>query len=223
VRVAAVKVCGATGADEVDAAARAGADLLGLWYGVSGGRHDLSAGRLAALGARTRATGVLQRVLVRFLDDPRAIAEAADRAEAGWVQLHGYQSPKVVAELRRLLDPRVSILKVLHLMDDRCPERPFVRRYERAGADAFLVDSATADGKIGSTGIASEAVAIRALLDECACPVMIAGGLSAENAADYAALRVHPQYMGADFDTHARGADGLLGAHKIAPIVLRWA
>ncbi|MGW7416294.1 phosphoribosylanthranilate isomerase [Streptomyces sp. NPDC054863] len=217
-----VKICGAVSEREVRDVAGAGACLVGLWHGVPGGRSDLPAGRLAELAAAARETGRLGSVLVTFASDAAALADVAGRAAVDWVQLHGYQPPATVRALRRLLPEGVRVVKVLHVQGGSCVERPLIGAYERAGADAFLLDAALADGRVGSTAQSLDDAVVTGLADRMERPFLLAGGLGADNRERFGATVAHPRFLGVDVDSAARGGDGLLCAARAAAVVRAW-
>ncbi|MFF3847848.1 N-(5'-phosphoribosyl)anthranilate isomerase [Streptomyces sp. NPDC002328] len=217
-----VKFCGATTAAEVRGVAEAGADLVGLWHGVPGGRAELSARRVAELAAQARATGRLEAVLVTFGSDAGALAALTGGAGPSWVQLHGYQPPSVVRALRALVPDGVRIVKVLHVRGGRCVEAGLIGAYERAGTDCFLLDAVGADGRVGSTGVRVEDAVVGRLADRTARPFLLAGGLRADNRDRFAGAVAHPRFLGIDVDSAARGADGLLDPAGAAAVVRAW-
>ncbi|MFF5448583.1 N-(5'-phosphoribosyl)anthranilate isomerase [Streptomyces sp. NPDC012888] len=217
-----VKICGATTAEEVHAVADAGADLLGLWHEVPGGRADLPADRLAELAAAARATGRLEPVLVTFGTDAAALAATAAHAGTGWIQLHGYQRPALVRSLRAELPEGTRIVKVLHVHGDTSPEAGLIRAYERAGTDLFLLDATTADGRLGSTAHTLDDSVAAALADRMERPFLLAGGLRPDNRDRYPATLAHPGFLGIDADSAARGDAGLLDAARTADLVRAW-
>ncbi|WP_103500686.1 MULTISPECIES: N-(5'-phosphoribosyl)anthranilate isomerase [unclassified Streptomyces] len=216
-----LKVCGATTEAEVRAARAGGADLLGLWHGVPGGRSDLTAERLTALAAATREGDGPVPVLVTFAHDAEAIAETALAAGVRWLQLHAFQPPSTVAALRAEL-PDAMIVKAVHLQDGRCLERPLLSAYAHTGTDLFLVDTTTADGRVGSTGVSAPPEAVRALLPALERPFLLAGGVRADARGRYAEVTGHPGYRGVDVDSAARGPDGLLDRDAVARLVHAW-
>src|SRR4051794_5993544 len=94
-----LKVCGATGLADVAALAEGGADLIGLWHGVSGGHADLDRARLTELAAAAKAYDRTP-VLVTFNGDATAVSDAMRVAGIDVVQLHGYQPPGVVRAVK---------------------------------------------------------------------------------------------------------------------------
>ncbi|MFJ5999423.1 N-(5'-phosphoribosyl)anthranilate isomerase [Streptomyces sp. NPDC092370] len=217
-----VKICGATTAQEVRAVAEAGADLIGLWHGVPGGHANLPAGRLAGLAAEARATGRLRSVLVTFGSDAAALARTAAGAGTDWIQLHGYQRPALVRALRAELPEWVRIVKVLHVRDGSCPEASLIAAYERAGTDLFLLDAATPDGRVGSTGHTLDDRTVAALADRMTRSFLLAGGLRHANRDRFGATLEHPGFLGIDVDSAARGDAGLLDGARTADLVRAW-
>ncbi|GAA1427769.1 hypothetical protein GCM10009601_39520 [Streptomyces thermospinosisporus] len=217
-----VKFCGATTAGEVTGLAAAGADLVGLWYRVPGGRSELTAARLTALSETARGTGRLAPVLVTFSSDPGELLRAVRTARVPYVQLHGFQTPGTVRALRRHGPAGLTIIKALHLRGAACLEDRLTDAYERAGADWFLLDTAAADGRIGSTGEPLRDAAVRRLAERIRLPFLLAGGLHGGNSGDFTRTRAHPRFLGIDVDSAARGEDGLLCAGRAAAVADTW-
>jgi phosphoribosylanthranilate isomerase len=210
-----VKVCGVTSAADPAVAAEGGADLVGLWHGVPGGHADLPANRLGALVRAAVAVGV-KPVLVTLLPDMRHLAALIRATAVPLVQLHGYQPPAAVRRLKREVD--VIVVKVLHAGPDGCPEQELLGAYRRAGTDLFLIDAATSDGRLGSTGRRVPPGRARALADRGGLPFLLAGGLGAGAGIDRS-LRAHPLFHGIDVDSGARDASGRLDRRRIAGLV----
>lgn len=217
-----LKVCGATREQDVDVLARNGADFVGLWHHVPRGPADLPEHEAAALAAAARATGRLTPVLVTFLNDPDALCGVLRRTGIRTVQLHAYQPPATVRALRARL-PDAVVVKVLHVTaDGGCVERPLIGAYERAGTDLFLLDAATDDGRIGSTGHRlDEAAAVR-LADRLTVPFWLAGGLTPAARPAYDTVVRHPLFHGIDVDTAARDTHGRFADAAVAGLARAW-
>lgn len=215
-----LKVCGATCPEEA-AAVAARADLVGLWYGVYGGAHDLPGAAVPELADAVRVGGRAEPALVTFLHDADRLARVARAARVRWIQLHAYQPPGAVAVLRAAL-PDAVLVKVVHVVDGRCVERPFFGAYARAGTDLFLVDAATPGGGVGSTGHRLPSEALEPLLPLFGLPFLLAGGLTEADAARGPSLGAYPGFRGVDVDSAARGGDGLLSADRVAALDRAW-
>ena len=213
-----VKICGATRLDEVELLASAGVDFVGLWHGVPGGRTELSLNRLTELAAA--AVGV-QPILVTLESSVDDLVLVVRRSGIDWVQLHGYQQPGVVRALKSQC-PNTTVVKVLHVRDGQCLERPLVRTYERAGVDVFLLDALGADGRIGSTAQTIDPDVAARIVESGDRPVMLAGGLTSGNSARYRSLTEHPRFFGIDVDSGARDNQGRIDAGRVAEIRDQW-
>jgi phosphoribosylanthranilate isomerase len=216
-----LKICGATSGRDIEVLARHGADLVGLWHGVPDGPADLPEHEAAALAAAARATGRLTPVLVTFLSDPDTLCGVLRRTGIRTVQLHAYQPPATVRALRAAL-PDAVVVKVLHVRDGGCAERPLIGAYERAGTDLFLLDAATADGRVGSTGHRLPEAAAADLADRITLPFWLAGGLTCAARPAYDAVVAHPRFRGIDVDTAARNAQGRLTGAAVAGLARAW-
>lgn len=218
-----LKVCGATAPHDIQAAAAAGADCVGLWHGIPGGPSELTEHQLNSLAAEARSYGLLP-VLVTFLADPDELARIVRRAGIGLVQLHAYQPPSLVRALREALPAEVGIVKVLHVdAAGGCVERPLAGAYARAGTDLFLLDTATDEGRIGSTGRTLDPAHLTALLPRLTRPFLLAGGLTPVNRPAYEEVADHPGFRGIDVDTAARSAlTGGFGVPEIAALARAW-
>ncbi|MCX5202712.1 N-(5'-phosphoribosyl)anthranilate isomerase [Streptomyces sp. NBC_00237] len=222
-----VKICGATSLGDIELLASAGADLVGLWHGVPGGRADLPPQELAALAEAAHRTQRLRPVLVTFLNDTEALRTALTATRVDWIQLHGYQTPGTVRALKRAGDR--TVIKVVHVAHrgaqraGACPELPLIPSYERAGTDLFLVDATAEDGRIGSTGHQVDGCAVLEVVERMSRPFLLAGGISADSRPDYRAVLEHPLFRGIDVDTAARDPDsGRLRAERVTALVRGW-
>lgn len=217
-----LKACGATNGADLGALGLGGATLAGLWWGIPGSARSLTDEDVEALAESCRAIDGLQPCLVTFSADATELAALMIRSRISWVQLHAFQTPKMVAELRRLLPPDAVIVKVFHLQGGACLEKPYFGAYRRAGTDIAIFDAMTSDGRIGSTGQEVPAEALLATAQSLDLPFLVAGGVTADNAAAHAALRELPNYRGVDADSATRGPDGAFSAANIESIGAAW-
>jgi phosphoribosylanthranilate isomerase len=215
-----LKVCGATGPADVVALAEGGADLVGLWHGVSGGHADLDRAALTELAAATVAQGRTP-VLVTFSGDPDVVSGAMRAAGIDVVQLHGYQPPQVVRAMKAAAGG-ATVVKVLHVAGATYHEQRFLRSYQRSGVDVFLLDAVGDDGGVGSTGREIDAEVVLSVADTLDTPFLLAGGISAHNIERFAAVRAHPLFLGIDVDSAARDADRRFTASHVAAIRQAW-
>jgi phosphoribosylanthranilate isomerase len=217
-----LKVCGATTKADVELLASSGADLVGLWHGVADGPSEVSVETVTTLAEAARATGRLEPTLVTFLSDVEVLRQIVERTGIQWIQLHAYQMPAMIRALKQAVTSELTIVKVLHLKNGKCLERPLIKAYEKAGVDVFLLDVVTADGQIGSTGQRLQADDVADLVPSFGKPFLLAGGISAHNSADYATVVQHPQFRGIDVDTGARNHFGRFESKNITDISRGW-
>ncbi|MGH3869694.1 MAG: phosphoribosylanthranilate isomerase [Pseudonocardiaceae bacterium] len=217
-----VKVCGITRPAEIDLLGALPVNLVGLWYGVAGGRADLSLAECQRLAATACATRNLEPVLVTFLNDAEALREVIHRVRLRWIQLHGYQTPGLVRAVKRAVPEEVRVIKVLHVQQEYCLEASLIQAYEKAGVDVFLFDSATDDGRIGSTGKPLDSKVVTVMAKRLTRPFLLAGGINSENWREHANVIRNPRWLGIDLDTNARGRDGRLRPENVSAIVQAW-
>jgi phosphoribosylanthranilate isomerase len=195
-----VKICGLTRAEDVAAAAGAGADALGFMFYEPSPRH------VTVEDAETLCRAVpasVTRVGV-FVDAAEAfILETARRCRLGLLQFHGAESPEFCG---RFALPVVKAFRVQGpaILDE-------LRRFDTAG---WLLDSFV-PGQRGGTGatfnwdLAAAAVALGR-------PVWLAGGLTAANVTE-AVRRVRPYAV--DVSSGVEGGPGQKDPGKLRAFV----
>lgn len=190
-----------------------GVDFLALPLRLPDGREDLS--EAAAVDLFAALAGRMQRVLITYQQDAAAIAAFADALGCEWVQLHGDLAPATVAEVRRLR-PRLGLIKALVVGAEDVLAR---LEAHAPHVDAFITDTFDATtGRRGATGLTHDWATSRAVVEASPLPVILAGGLDADNVAD-AIAAVRP----AAVDAHSRveGADGRKDAAHVEGFVRR--
>jgi phosphoribosylanthranilate isomerase len=172
--VPAIKICGLSTAETLEAAIAARADYAGFVFVAGSPRHvTLDAAR--ALG--TRAAGRIARVGLFVDADDWTIAEALGAAQLDVLQLHGSETPAQTAALRtRFGVPVWKALPVATAAD-------LARAADFAGAaDLVLLDARTPKGSLpGGAGLAFDWTVLTGWRPPC--PWGLAGGLSAANLA----------------------------------------
>ena len=190
-----VKLCGLTRPEDVDAAVTAGADALGfvLW---PGSRRAVDEARLAALAERVPA--FVTRVGLFVDQDPALIARCARHLDL--LQFHGEESPAACDAFRR---PWIKALRMRDGLDLHAAAAAY------RGARALLLD-AYRPGVPGGTGETFDWSRIPAGL---AKPVILAGGLGADNVAE-AIATVAP--FAVDISGGVEAAPGIKDAERMA-------
>ncbi len=165
-----VKVCGITRYEDAELAVELGAWAIGfiLWPGSKRAADPaVAAGISAALRRRVEPVGVFVNAT---LDE---IAHAADAMALSHVQLHGDEGPSFCAEVARRTGAKViKAIRVAGAAD--------FQDIERFHTDFHLLDTAR-HGSFGGTGETWDwALAARR---KRKAPVILSGGLTAENVA----------------------------------------
>jgi len=173
-----VKICGITSAADAQAAIEAGANLIGFNFYPKSPRHiseDQAAEIRSQLPKKVKAVGIFVNRL------PADVITLRGSVRLDAVQLHGDESPEMVAEIA----PVMPVIKAFRVE----PEFPITTLDEYSQAFAFLFDAAHTD-QYGGTGRTTDwDVARRASLKH---RIILAGGLKVENVA--AAVRIVRPY-----------------------------
>lgn len=160
-----IKFCGMTRAQDVEAAARLGADAIGLVC-VPGSKRELSAAQAADL--RSRVPPFIATVLLLSNADEAFARQAIEQVRPDFVQFHGRETGPFCASMGRPFFKGVAVSS----------ERDVIEAATRfPAAAALLLDSHGADG-LGGTGKAFDWAQIPQNLD---IAVILAGGLTPEN------------------------------------------
>jgi phosphoribosylanthranilate isomerase len=225
-----VKICGITNLEDALVAAAAGADLLGFIFAPRSPRYtepEQAAKIAAALRANGNAPDLVGVFVNESLKRVRAVAEAV---QLDAVQLHGDESPQIMRELtlsykaapnesgstassmgRGLVARRFIAVRALRPRDEG-EAQALVAEYRAVvcgSVPAFIVDAFDAQ-TYGGTGRRADWGIAAGIAREF--PILLAGGLTAENVAD-AVRAVKP--WGVDVSTGVERAPGLKDHDKV--------
>jgi phosphoribosylanthranilate isomerase len=180
-RVADVKFCGLTRAEDARVAASLGAAYLGVIF--AGGPRLLTPAQACdvldgALSAERQAA--VRRVGVFGAQSAEEFVSAARAARLDVAQLHGGSDAGLVSDLRARFDG--EIWRVVRVAESLTPDEV---RGASEGVDAVLFDALVAGG-LGGTGRAVDWRHLASLLERAGRParVVLAGGLHADNVAE---------------------------------------
>jgi phosphoribosylanthranilate isomerase len=173
-----IKICGITTTEDAQQAARAGADAVGLNF-YPGSPRFLSVTQARDIAAA--ATDRVAKVGVFVNADSDRMLDLAETVGLDMIQLHGDEPSQT---LQRLSD--YPVIKAFRCRRDGLePVLGFLKQCRAEGRlpDAVLLD-AHAPGKYGGTGQCIDWPAVRgAQATIGGVPVVLAGGLTAENVA----------------------------------------
>lgn len=177
-----LKICGLREPQMLRQALHLGARYVGVVVEVprSPRSLDLAAAEELLRVCPERTVVVVQDLPAQRLEQVLAVLRP------GAVQLHGAEPPELVQQLRRDF-PFVQVWKALGIAPEVADLTAAVARlsavateYLAAGAEVVALDSRTSAG-FGGTGQTANWEVAAAVVLRLACPVVLAGGLSAEN------------------------------------------
>ncbi len=195
-----VKICGITRPEDADAAARAGADAIGLVFYPPSPRHV----EIARAARIARGLPPFVSVVALFVNaDREQIDEVLSSLPVDIIQFHGNECPDYCAGFDKPWMKAISMKADVDLPAE-------AERY--ASASALLVDTYR-PGVPGGTG---EAFDWRRIPPELAGRIVLAGGLHAGNVAD-AVRQARPWAV--DVSGGVEQSKGIKDARKIADFI----
>jgi phosphoribosylanthranilate isomerase len=202
-----VKICGLSTPETMEAALKAGADMVGLVFFEKSPRHvTLEAAKGLAARARQRA-----EIVALTVDADDAALDAIVRAlEPEYLQLHGRETPERVDEIQRKFG--VSAIKALGVVE----AADFLVADAYASADALLIDAKPPRGSAlpGGNGVAFDWRLARGFSPRK--PWMLSGGLDDGNVG--AAIRLSLA-RSVDVSSGIESAPGVKDAAKIRAFI----
>lgn len=169
-----LKICGTTSTVDAQLAADLGADYLGIIVEHPPSPRSVGLGQAVEI----RSAVACPVVAVTVNQSLTRLLEIWDELRPAALQLHGDESPNLIAQLK---ERDVTVWSVLH--GDNVPAQ--AQHATEAGVDAILVDARdTAGGETiyGGTGLHSDWEMARTLVEQ-GYRVILAGGLTPENVA----------------------------------------
>lgn len=197
----AVKICGLSKPDTLEAAIRAGARFVGFVFYEDSPRYV--APDIAASLAREVPTGV--RSVGLFVDPEDAFLEQVlGTVPLDMIQLHGHESPARVAEIKARF--QMPVMKAIRVGE--AEDLAEISAYEEA-ADWLLFDTKS-EGALGGTGHAFDWTILKGQIFRK--PWMLGGGLNAGNVAGALSI-LKPAAV--DVSSGVESARGVKDAGKI--------
>jgi len=204
-----VKICGTTSVSDAQLALDAGADWVGVIVGHPPSPRNVSPDLAHAI----RDVAPDKTVLLCVNLGEAELSRLLQNIEPAALQLHGDESPELVASLSRR---GVRVWKAIHGDEKQLLSQ--ARAFTHAGAEAVLVDAREmgSGGTVyGGTGRVADWNAARALVDS-GFPVILAGGLNPENVARAVSF-VEP--YGVDCVSGVEESKGVKNAEKVRAFV----
>ncbi len=195
-----VKVCGITNPGDARFAVEAGADALGLVFAESPRQVSVEQARevVAALPDGVLKVGVFVNA------EPKEVLRIASEVGLDYAQLHGDESPEVVAAVRK------GGLKVVKALRMRDAGSLVIEGYE---ADLFLLDAYSARAR-GGTGERFDWGLAKSIKGRG--NILVSGGLTPENVRE--AIRFFEPY-GVDASSSLEDAPGKKNRERVRRFV----
>jgi phosphoribosylanthranilate isomerase len=192
-----VKICGFTRAEDAREAALLGADAIGLVFYPRSPRHVAIAQALEITGALPAFT----TTVALFVDEEEArIREILENVPIDCLQFHGDESPEDCRKYRKRYIKAIRVRPGTDIAE-------LARQYHDAAG--LLLDAWHPDAK-GGTGSLFD---WNMIPEQCGLPIILAGGLNAENACD-AVRTVKPYAL--DVSSGVEAAKGVKDAARMA-------
>ena len=209
-----IKICCIQSEGEARLAIAQGADALGLVGTMPSGPGPIDDARIATIAARVPPP--VATFLLTSETETEAIIAHARRCRTNTLQLVDRVADEAWPRLRQAL-PGIKLVQVIHVGG----EEAFAEALAAAAhADALLLDSGQPHAAIkvlGGTGRVHDWAVSRRIVEAAPCPVLLAGGLRADNVGA-AIATVRP--FGVDVCTGVRRADDYsLDPEKLAAFV----
>ena len=180
-----VKFCGFTQLSDIHTAIRLGVDAVGLVF------YPPSPRAVTPMQAKTLSAAVpaFMSVVALVVNMPKdELVELADTVPFDIIQFHGDETPEECEQLARAVNKRwIKALRInaeQHTLDS---VRAQIDKFAAAGASSILLD-AYHQHKYGGTGARFDWSLIP---EDSALPIILAGGLDADNVATTSALPIY--------------------------------
>lgn len=205
----AIKICGLSTPETLEAALRAGTDLVGFVRFAKSPRHvDLETGHRLSEQAQGRAL----RVVLLVDPDDAAVEEALEAFDPDLLQLHGHETPERIAAIREAAGR--PVLKALGIAE---PQDLEALPAHAAAADHLLLDAKpprTLEALPGGNGLSFDWRLLNGL--DPALSFMLSGGLHPGNVAE--AIRLtRPKAV--DVSSGVESAPGVKDPEKIEAFI----
>ena len=218
-----VKICGITNLEDIQTAAREGADYFGAVIEAGFSARSLTVEAAVPLFSAPPLPAV---ALVYQMPENR-LREMIQRLQPFAVQFLSQDDPECIRRLKQDF-PAVQIWQSIHLPAagsefDLESIKTQVKEYLRAGVDVLLYDTvATIAGKqkFGGTGLVSDWTAVKQLMAEMPVniPVFLAGGINPQNVTE--ALSAIDPY-GVDLCSGVEATVGKKDPQKVRDLMMK--
>ena len=208
-----VKICGQTTLADCEMSVRAGADYLGVVVNVDWSTRSRTIDEAMPIFEKFSD----KTFLLTFNEKVNESYEAmVKRLDPYALQLTGQERPDQVTAIKELTGK--PVFKSIHLQpegsggdDDPAIVMELVKLYISAGADGFILDTASG-GLYGGTGKKSNWEKAAVITEAIDAPVFLAGGIGPENVAKAITI---PGVYGLDMASGVESSKGVKSEEKL--------
>jgi phosphoribosylanthranilate isomerase len=179
-----IKVCGLTKLDQIQELIFLKVGFLGFIFYEKSSRYVLNHLSLEQI-SKINHSGKVGVFVNESLDK---IIEIAEKAELNFIQLHGDENEEFISELRKILNPKIQIIKVIRIANQSSDELQKTINSQPSTINNLLFDT---DSKAyGGTGKIFD----WNILNEIEIPIsyFLSGGISLENIGNIELLNLKP-------------------------------
>lgn len=179
-----LKVCGLTRIEQIQELILMKTDFLGFIFYEKSPRYvlnHLTLEEISRIGHQAKVGVFVNETLEK-------LAETAEKAELGFIQLHGNEDQDFIAELKKMIHPETGIIKVIRIGTQTPDELQRIISINGSMADYLLFD--TNSQAFGGTGKTFDWNLLNKI--EIPRPYFLSGGISEENINNTAMLHQRP-------------------------------
>lgn len=205
-----VKICGLTRCEDVQVVNEAGADFCGVVVEVP--KSPRSVTRKIAKTLLSKMA--VPSVVVTRSKSLEELVELADFLSPFALQLHGDEQPDLVARLKAKVTCQIWKAIPLPTAEQTSLLQHLLKQsqdFVKVGCDAFVLDTATAQG-FGGTGVIGSWELAAELVKRLDVPCFLAGGLTPDNVLE-AIETVKP--FGVDVSSGVESSPGIKDPEKV--------
>ena len=208
-----VKICGQTNLADCEMSIRLGADFLGVVVNVDWSTRSRTIVEATPIFEKFADRTFLLTFNEKVDESYRAMVKKLDPYA---LQLTGQETPGQVTAIKELTGK--PLFKSIHLHpedsggdDDPTKVLELIKLYINAGADGFILDTATG-GKYGGTGQKSDWEKAAVVIEAVDAPVFLAGGIGPDNVGKAITI---PGVYGLDMASGVESSKGVKSEKKL--------
>jgi phosphoribosylanthranilate isomerase len=179
-----IKVCGLTKLDQIHELISMNVNFLGFIFYEKSPRYVLEHLSLEEISKINH----LGKVGVFVNENLDKIIEIAEKSNLNFIQLHGDENEEFISELRKILNPKVQIIKVIRISNQSSDELQKTINQQQSTNNYLLFD--TNSKAFGGTGKTFDWNILNEI--EIPIPYFLSGGISLENIGNIELLNLKP-------------------------------